>query len=139
MGVQLPDAAMGVAIGVLVFSLICLLFSILQVWLLWVHRERNSCKPCPQLLTLIFRMLTRRPPTVVAYLAYSTLLGTLASITQQLHTMIWWNDVKVEQWEHSIANIGSIEVAVAGPSVGLDLVLFYIRTCNAATYCWFKC
>lgn len=44
--------------------------------------------------------------------------------------MIWWNDVKVEQWEHSIANIGSIEVAVAGPSVGLDLVLFYIRSSN---------
>lgn len=60
-------------------------------------------------------------------LAYFTFLSTLTSIIQQLHTMIFWNDVKTEQWRHIRDNVGSVEIQIAGPSVGLDLVLFYIR------------
>lgn len=41
--------------------------------------------------------------------------------------MIFWNDVKTEQWRHIRDNVGSVEIQIAGPSVGLDLVLFYIR------------
>ncbi|KAI4600421.1 hypothetical protein KJ359_000776 [Pestalotiopsis sp. 9143b] len=41
--------------------------------------------------------------------------------------MIFWNDVKTEQWRHIRDNVGSVEIQIAGPSVGLDLVLFYIQ------------
>lgn len=61
-------------------------------------------------------------------IGYFTFLSTMTSIIQQLHTMILWDDVKTAQWEHARDNVGSVEVAIAGPSVGLDLVLFYIRT-----------
>ncbi|ETS79463.1 hypothetical protein PFICI_09316 [Pestalotiopsis fici W106-1] len=106
MGVQVPDEALGTVVGVLIFSLLCLTCSILMIWLVWVHHERDS---------------------FVAMIGYFTFLSTITSIIQQLHTMILWDDVKTVQWEHARANIGSVEVAVAGPSVGLDLVLFYIQ------------
>jgi hypothetical protein len=60
-------------------------------------------------------------------MAWSTLIGTLASISQQLHSIIRWTDIKVEQYNHTLANIGKPELAVAGQSVGADLVLFFIR------------
>lgn len=63
----------------------------------------------------------------VALLSYLSLLGTITSIVQQFHTIVWWRDVKIEQYEHTITHLGSPEIAIAGPSVGLDLVLFYIR------------
>ncbi|KAH6656783.1 hypothetical protein BKA67DRAFT_553082 [Truncatella angustata] len=106
MGVQVPEGALGTVIGVLIFSLICLTCSLLMIWLVWTHHERDS---------------------FVGLLSYFTFISTLASIIQQLHTIIWWTDVKTEQWENSKAHIGSVEVAIAGPSVGIDLVLFYIQ------------
>lgn len=54
-------------------------------------------------------------------------LNCLASIIQQIHTMGWWNDVKTEQYHYVVANVGHPEIAIAGPSVGLDLALFYIQ------------
>jgi hypothetical protein len=72
---------------------------------------------------------------VVGLLAYFTFLSTLTSIIQQLHTMIWWDDVKTEQWKHAVSNIGSVEVTIAGPSVGLDLALFYIRMWSNFIHC----
>ncbi|KAK9417536.1 hypothetical protein SUNI508_08687 [Seiridium unicorne] len=106
MGIQLPDEALGTVVGVLVFSVICLVCTCLMIWLVWTHHERNS---------------------FVGLMAYFTFLSTMASIIQQLHTMIWWTDVKTAQWEHLKTNVGSVEVAIAGPSVGLDLVLFYTQ------------
>ncbi|KAK9778792.1 hypothetical protein SCAR479_04415 [Seiridium cardinale] len=106
MGIQLPDEALGTVVGVLVFSVICLVCTCLMIWLVWTHHERDS---------------------FVGLMAYFTFLSTMASIIQQLHTMIWWTDVKTAQWEHLKTNVGSVEVAIAGPSVGLDLVLFYIQ------------
>nr|XP_036588323.1 glycoside hydrolase [Colletotrichum truncatum]KAF6799696.1 glycoside hydrolase [Colletotrichum truncatum] len=41
--------------------------------------------------------------------------------------MVRWKDIKLEQFRHSTANVGNPELAIAGQSVGLDLVLFYIQ------------
>jgi hypothetical protein len=51
----------------------------------------------------------------------------LASCAQQIHTVSRWRDIKLQQFQHALANVGSPELAIAGQSVGLDLVLFYIR------------
>ncbi|KAI5925900.1 hypothetical protein F4810DRAFT_699812 [Camillea tinctor] len=106
MVVQLPAEVLGVAIWVLCYSTISLICSLLLVWLVWVHHEKSS---------------------YVALLAYFTFLSTAASIAQQIHTIVWWRDVKVEQYEYAIMNLGSPEIAIAGQSVGVDLVLFYIQ------------
>ncbi|KAK6845554.1 hypothetical protein PG995_015664 [Apiospora arundinis] len=106
MGASLLPEVIPVAAGVLTYSVVCLLFSILLIWLVWVHRERSS---------------------YVAMLAYFTCLSTLASIAQQIHTIVDWRNVKIDQYNTAVAHQGSIVVAVAGPSTGLDLVLFFIQ------------
>ncbi|KAI1780825.1 hypothetical protein F4818DRAFT_396997 [Hypoxylon cercidicola] len=106
MVVQLLDEVVGIAVAVLFWSLLCLIASSIMIWLVWTHHERDS---------------------YVALLSYLSLLGTVTSIIQQFHTLIWWRDVKIEQYEHTITHLDSPEIAIAGPSVGLDLVLFYIQ------------
>ncbi|KAK8129807.1 hypothetical protein PG999_002187 [Apiospora kogelbergensis] len=106
MGTQLLPEVIPVAAAVLAYSIVCLLFSILLIWLVWVHRERTS---------------------YVAMLGYFTCLSTLASIIQQIHTIVDWRDVKIDQYNSAVANQGSIVVAVAGPSTGLDLGLFFVQ------------
>lgn len=61
-------------------------------------------------------------------LAIFTVVGGVASIAQQIHTIVDWRDIKLEQHRHSVANVGNPEVALASGSVDLDLALFYIRT-----------
>ncbi|GKT59186.1 glycoside hydrolase [Colletotrichum tofieldiae] len=43
------------------------------------------------------------------------------------HTLVRWRDIKLEQFQHSNANVGNPELAIAGQSTGLDLALFYIQ------------
>lgn len=45
MAAQLPPEVVGVAAGVLIYSLICLASGIFLLWLVWVHDERKSCEP----------------------------------------------------------------------------------------------
>ncbi|KAI1762560.1 hypothetical protein GGR53DRAFT_414928 [Hypoxylon sp. FL1150] len=106
MVVQLLNEVVGVAVAVLIWSFFCLTASCIMIWLVWRHHERDS---------------------YVALLSYLSLLGTVTSIIQQFHTIIWWKDVKIAQYEHTITHLGSPEIAIAGPSIGLDLVLFYIQ------------
>ncbi|KAJ8128616.1 hypothetical protein O1611_g5019 [Lasiodiplodia mahajangana] len=63
----------------------------------------------------------------VALLAYSTFVSTAASIAQQLHTIVRWDEVKTEQYYYILDHIGSPELIIAGPSYGLDLALYYIQ------------
>ncbi|RYC62035.1 hypothetical protein CHU98_g4179 [Xylaria longipes] len=63
----------------------------------------------------------------VALFSYATLVSTAGSIAQQLHTIILWNEVKTAQFHYVHDHLGSPELAIAGPSYGLDLVLFYIQ------------
>ncbi|KAI0181673.1 hypothetical protein GGR52DRAFT_584061 [Hypoxylon sp. FL1284] len=110
MVVQLLDEVVGTAVGVLFWSFFCLAASCIMIWLVWTHHERDS---------------------YVALLSFLSLLGTVTSIVQQFHTLVWWRNIKVEQYEHTITHLDSPEVAIAGASVGLDLVLFYIRKSRA--------
>ncbi|GKT85337.1 glycoside hydrolase [Colletotrichum tofieldiae] len=63
----------------------------------------------------------------VALVSYFTGLSTAASVAQQTHTLVRWRDIKLEQFQHSNANVGNPELAIAGQSTGLDLALFYIQ------------
>ena len=60
-------------------------------------------------------------------LGFFVSLHTLASIIQQIHTIVRWRDIKIEQHANVLANVGNPELNITGASTGLDLVLFYIR------------
>ncbi|KAH8158234.1 hypothetical protein CIB48_g10019 [Xylaria polymorpha] len=106
MVVQLPDDAWAAAVGVQIYSYICLICSSLMIFLVCKHRERDS---------------------YVALFSYATLLSTAGSIAQQLHTIVLWEEVKTNQFYYVKDHLESPELAIAGPSYGLDLVLFYIQ------------
>ncbi|KAH6635097.1 hypothetical protein B0J18DRAFT_406677 [Chaetomium sp. MPI-SDFR-AT-0129] len=103
---QLPPEVAGVAVGVLVYSLVCLASGFFLLWLVWIHDERRS---------------------YVALLASMMTLHTVASIAQQIHTIVRWRDIKIEQYANLVANVGNPELNITGASTGLDLVLFYIQ------------
>ncbi len=124
MVVQLPDGALAAAVGVQIYSHICLICSSLMILLVCKHRARDSCENSSR----------RRRVNVyannsldVALLAYTTFLSTAGSIAQQLHTIVLWDEIKTEQFYYVHDHLGSPEIAIAGTSYGLDLVLFYIR------------
>ncbi|KAI0806528.1 hypothetical protein GGR55DRAFT_696948 [Xylaria sp. FL0064] len=102
--VQLPHDALAAAVGVQVYSYLCLLCSSLMILLVCKHRA-----------------------TDVALLAYTTFLNTAASIAQQLHTIVRWTEIKEKQYFYVHHHLGSPELALAGGSYGLDLGLFYIQ------------
>ncbi|KAK8134378.1 hypothetical protein PG984_006390 [Apiospora sp. TS-2023a] len=106
MGASLLPEVIPVAVGVLMYSGVCLLFSLLLIWLVWVHRERGS---------------------YVAMLGYFTCLSTLASIMQQIHTIVDWRNIKIAEYNAAVLLEDSIVVAVAGPVTGLDLGLFFVQ------------
>ncbi|KAH7312706.1 hypothetical protein B0I35DRAFT_514007 [Stachybotrys elegans] len=104
--VQLPDAAIGTAVGVLIYSFICLFTSCLVIWLTFQHREWSS---------------------YVAGLAYFSTLATTCSIIQQFHTMVSWNDIMEERFWYAKEHIESPELTLTNVSLGVDRVLFYIQ------------
>lgn len=40
---QLPEGTLGDAVGVLIFTFVCLITNILLLWLFWINNERFSC------------------------------------------------------------------------------------------------
>lgn len=50
---KLPPAVVGVAVGVLVYSFICLASGLFLLWMVWAHDERKSCKRTPALVRLV--------------------------------------------------------------------------------------
>lgn len=48
-------------------------------------------------------------------------------MAQQLHTYLRWTSIKLEQFDYVKANLGNPELSIAGPSVGIDIIFFYIR------------
>ncbi|KZL83170.1 hypothetical protein CI238_04511 [Colletotrichum incanum] len=103
---QLPTEAAGAAAGVLMYSCISEICSLLMLWLTWSHHEQF---------------------TYVACVAYFTLLSTTASIIQQIHDIITWRDMLREQFNNKRLNPNNPEQAIANGSVGVDLVLYYIQ------------
>ncbi|KAK4226167.1 hypothetical protein QBC38DRAFT_235604 [Podospora fimiseda] len=106
MAVQMPAEAVGTAVGVVIYSFFSFFGGLLLIWLVWTHNERKSY--------------------VLLLQAFMT-LHTLASITQQIHTIVNWNDIKTSQWENVRDNVGNPELSITGASTGLDLPLFYIQ------------
>jgi hypothetical protein len=60
-------------------------------------------------------------------LGFFVTLHTLASVIQQIHTIIRWRDIKLEQYENLVKHVGNPELNITAASTGLDLVLFYIQ------------
>lgn len=54
---------------------------------------------------------------------------------QQLHTYPRWTSIKLAQADHVRDNIANPELSIAGPSVGIDLIFFYIREFLELLYC----
>ncbi|KAH8911429.1 hypothetical protein BR93DRAFT_333855 [Coniochaeta sp. PMI_546] len=106
MAVQLPSEVIGPAAGILAYSAFCLICSLFLLWLLCVHNERTS---------------------YVAILSFFVSLNCLASIIQQIHSIVAWNDVKTDQYHYVVTHVGNPEIVIAGPSQGLDLALFYVQ------------
>ncbi|KAF3767427.1 hypothetical protein M406DRAFT_239760, partial [Cryphonectria parasitica EP155] len=103
---QFPPGAIGAAAGVFTYAFICFALSAALLWAAIAHREWKS---------------------YVALVAFFTSLSALVSMSQQLHTYLRWASIKAAQSEYVKANLGNPELSVAGPSVGVDLTLFYIQ------------
>lgn len=125
---QLPPEATGSAAGVFTYSSVCFFLSASLLWATIAHREWKSCKPCSCFRA--DRLLSDTDTLLqdVGLLAFFTSLSTLVNMAQQLHTYLRWTSIKLAQSDYVKANIGNPEMSVAGPSVGVDLILFYIRT-----------
>jgi hypothetical protein len=67
------------------------------------------------------------PGTDVAILSYLCLLSTLCSLIQQIHVIVWWRDVQIAQHEFKVNDPHNPDLLLANGSVGMDLVLYYIR------------
>ncbi|EFQ27695.1 hypothetical protein CGRA01v4_02907 [Colletotrichum graminicola] len=106
MVIQLPQEELATSVGIILYSLICLSCSFLMSWLVYVHHEELS---------------------YVALVSYFTGLSTAASVAQQIHTLLRWRDIKLDQFQHANANVGNPELAISHESVGIDLALFYIQ------------
>lgn len=105
-GQELPSEAVGPAVGVSIYSSICLILSCALLWATIAHREWKS---------------------YVAFFAFFTSLSTIASMAQQLHTYLRWTSIKLDQFDYVSTRAGNPELSVAGASEGIDLVLFYIQ------------
>ncbi|KAK3688069.1 hypothetical protein B0T22DRAFT_360418, partial [Podospora appendiculata] len=106
MAVQLAPEVVGDAVAILIYSFFCLACSLFLFWLVWCHNERRS---------------------YVILLAFFMSLSIVASIIQQINTIVWWRSIKTAQYENLVANIGHTELNITGASTGLDLALFYIQ------------
>lgn len=64
----------------------------------------------------------------LALLSISALISNTCSMIQQGHDITWYTDIVTEQYVRKQKLPGSDpELAIAGGSFGLDLVLYYIR------------
>lgn len=130
---ELPPEAVGPAIGVFLYSSFCCSLSVALLWATIAHREWKSCKFSSSPLVANWP-LTDKALQDVALLAFFTSLSTLASMAQQLHTYLRWTSIKLAQFDYVKAHIGDPELSVAGPSVGIDIVFFYIRRSFSVLY-----
>lgn len=44
MASQVPAGAEGTVAGVMIYCSICLIASMMMIWLTWTHQERTSCR-----------------------------------------------------------------------------------------------
>ncbi|KAK5632472.1 hypothetical protein RRF57_008186 [Xylaria bambusicola] len=85
MVVQLPDDALAAAIGVQVYSFVCLLCSCLMILLACKHRAKDSCESSRRQRSFI--RLCLQYHSDISLLSYTIFVSVTASIAQQLHTI----------------------------------------------------
>ncbi|KAI0206794.1 hypothetical protein F4808DRAFT_7660 [Astrocystis sublimbata] len=103
---QLPDGTLGDAVGVLIFTFICLITNTLLIWLFWINNERWS---------------------YIALVGYFALLCTLSSIIQQIYNYTLWNDLAWQQLYYIKANYKNADVIFNNGNFGFMRALAIIR------------
>ncbi|KAI5866542.1 hypothetical protein GGS23DRAFT_593288 [Durotheca rogersii] len=103
---QLPEGTLGDAVGVLIYTFICMFCDILLIWLYWTTREGLS---------------------YVALIAYFALLCTISSIIQQIYNYTFWNDIMWAQLHYIQANFENADVAFNNGNFGFMRALANIR------------
>ncbi|KAI0097831.1 hypothetical protein GGR51DRAFT_539897 [Nemania sp. FL0031] len=103
---ELPPGTLGDAVGVLIYTFICLLTDLVLIWLLWVHRDRAG---------------------YVALIAYFVALCVISSIIQQIYQYTYYNDVMWTRYNYIKANYPNAEVIFKSGNSGLSLGLANIR------------
>ncbi|KAG9247384.1 hypothetical protein BJ878DRAFT_191332 [Calycina marina] len=107
---SIPSGAVGAFIGVLVYSVICLVLCTLVVGLLFSYGEKW---------------------TYITMLATFSAISTVGSIAQQIHYGTSWASIKEEQYQKAL-NIQTYPgLAFTGASGTLDIVLY-----NMQLYCY---
>ncbi|KAI1185590.1 hypothetical protein F5B17DRAFT_407312 [Nemania serpens] len=106
MAVQLPDGAMATAVGVQIYSCLCLFCSSLMILLVWKHRERSS---------------------YIALISYATFLSIASLIGSQLFNIVRWDYIKTTQHNNLLKYGWRPELILTGGSFGPDLVFFYLE------------
>lgn len=127
---QLPAGAEGAAAFSLIYAAISWTCSALFIMVARVYREGLSCKSSiadKSCSMDMMGMLTAPSYLDLSILAFFTLFSTTASIIQQAHDVTYYRDIMIAQFEHKKANPNSPENAIANGSIGLDLVLYYLR------------
>ncbi|KAI0551596.1 hypothetical protein F4679DRAFT_538475 [Xylaria curta] len=103
---QLPEGTLGDAVGVLIFTFICLITNILLLWLFWINNERFS---------------------YIALVGYFALLCTTSSIIQQIYNYTLWDDLAWAQLRYIKANYKNADVIFNNGNFGFMRVLAIIR------------
>ncbi|KAI0466759.1 hypothetical protein F4859DRAFT_496605 [Xylaria cf. heliscus] len=103
---QLPEGTLGDAVGVLIFTFICLITNILLLWLFWISNERFS---------------------YIALVGYFALLCTTSSIIQQIYNYTLWDDLAWAQLHYIKANYKNADVIFNNGNFGFMRVLAIIR------------
>lgn len=124
---QLP-AGSEVAAGIsLIWGLSSWLCSLLLLWLTWSHHEGFSCRSLVERSRAV-SVLTLPRPTDLALLSVSALFSNTFSIVQQGRDITGYQDMVNEQFLRKQRLPGNDpELAIAGGSFGVDLVLYYLR------------
>ncbi|KAI1748018.1 hypothetical protein F4782DRAFT_518852 [Xylaria castorea] len=103
---QLPEGTLGDAVGVLIFTFICLITNILLLWLFWISNERFS---------------------YIALVGYFALLCATSSIIQQIYNYTLWDDLAWAQLHYIKANYKNADVIFNNGNFGFMRVLAIIR------------
>lgn len=127
MGGQIPEGSEGVAVASVTFATISIICSLAIIWLTFVHNERLSCRCFAGVPLPVARSIINISLSDVALLAYFALMSTVGSMIQQIHVIAFYRDVVTEQFEDKLKNPTNPDSRLANGSVGMDLVLYYIR------------
>ncbi|KAI1116263.1 hypothetical protein F5Y14DRAFT_407385 [Nemania sp. NC0429] len=103
---QLPEGTLGDAVGVLIFTFICLFTNILLLWLFWITNELLG---------------------YIALVGYFALLCTTSSIIQQIYNYTLWDDLLWQQLYYIKANYHNADVIFNNGNFGFMRVLAIIR------------